>query len=177
MKRLALAVLYLAVGLFLVFVIGGYLLPGTSHVERQAAIAAPPEKIFAIIGDLRRSGEWSPWFALDPALEVIYEGTGPGVGQKMSWRSNKPNVGNGSQTVTGYTENQKIDWTLDFGDMGQASAGMALTAEGSGTRVVWSFDKSLNGMFERWLGLMFDRWIGADYEKGLANLKAVAEKP
>ena len=24
---------------------------------------------------------------------------------------------------------------------------------------------------------MFDRWIGADYEKGLAKLKTVAEQP
>lgn len=176
MKRLALAIVYVAIGLFLVFVIGGYVLPGTSHVERQATIAAPPEKVFAIASDLRRSGEWSPWFGLDPALAVSYEGTGPGVGQKMSWRSDKPEVGDGSQTVTGYTENQKVDWALDFGDMGQATASMALTAEGGGTRVVWSFDTNLNSMFERWLGLMFDRWIGADYERGLANLKALAEK-
>ena len=32
-------------------------------------------------------------------------------------------------------------------------------------------------LMERWFGLMFERWIGPDYEKGLAALKAFAEKP
>jgi hypothetical protein len=27
----------------------------------------------------------------------------------------------------------------------------------------------------RWMGLMMDRWVGADYERGLANLKALVE--
>ena len=176
MKRIALAVLYGAIGLFLVFAIGGYVLPGTAHVERQAAIAAAPEEVFAVVGDLRRSGEWSPWFSLDPAMEVTYEGAGPGIGQKMSWRSANPEVGNGSQAVTAFEANRSIATALDFGEMGQATATMALVPEGQGTRVIWTFRADLNSIFERWLGLLFDRWIGADYDKGLANLKALLEK-
>jgi hypothetical protein len=29
---------------------------------------------------------------------------------------------------------------------------------------------------DRWTGLMMDRFIGPDYEKGLARVKALAEK-
>ncbi len=52
-----------------------------------------------------------------------------------------------------------------------------MAAEGEGTRVTWAFDTE-HGMnpFKRWLGLLFDRMIGADYEKGLAKLKAMEER-
>ena len=40
----------------------------------------------------------------------------------------------------------------------------------------WRFSTVLSGIGDRWMGLMFDRWIGADYVKGLAKLKALAEK-
>ena len=45
-----------------------------------------------------------------------------------------------------------------------------------GTGVTWGFKTELKGAMERWFGLLFDRWIGADYEKGLAKLKALVEK-
>ena len=43
--------------------------------------------------------------------------------------------------------------------------------------MTWAFD-SAHGFnpFKRWLGLLFDRMIGADYEKGLAKLKALLEQ-
>ena len=47
----------------------------------------------------------------------------------------------------------------------------------SGTKATWRFTANLDGIPAKWFGLMSDRWIGADYEKGLAKLKAVAEKP
>lgn len=176
MKKILLWLFYALVGLFLVFIIGGYALPDKAHVSRQVVINAPPEKIFAIVSDLKRSAEWTPWFSLDPGMKVTFEGDAPGVGQKMIWSSNNPNVGNGSQQTTELVLNQKVVMALDFGEMGKATAGIALMPEGQGTKVTWDFDSGLNSVVERWFGLMFDRWIGADYEKGLANLKTLAEK-
>jgi hypothetical protein len=60
--------------------------------------------------------------------------------------------------------------------MGKAMASLELAPVGGGTGVTWGFKSQLNGIMERWFGLLFDRWIGADYEKGLAKLKALAEK-
>ncbi len=179
MKKAVLWIFYILLGLFLVFVAGGYVLPGTAHVERQALINAPAEKIFAVVSDLQRSKDWSPWFGLDPGMQVTFEGpggnTGPGVGQKMKWTSTNANVGNGSQETVAFVANEKIVAALDFGEMGKANATVLLAPEGAGTNVTWSFDSELNSLPERWFGLMFERWIGADYEKGLANLKAYVE--
>ena len=64
---------------------------------------------------------------------------------------------------------------LDFDGI-QAHATYRLVAEAGGTRVTWAFDSAQDlNTFRRWLGLLFDRMIGADYEKGLARLKALME--
>jgi hypothetical protein len=61
--------------------------------------------------------------------------------------------------------------------MGDAIAYFNFAPVGSGTKVTWGFKSLLRNPLERWMGLLFDRWIGADYEKGLAKLKQIAEKP
>jgi uncharacterized protein YndB with AHSA1/START domain len=162
--------------LIVIFIGGGFLLPGEAVVQRQTIIKAPPEKVFAIIGDIRRNNDWSPWAELDPNMKVAYEGPASGIGQKLVWDSPNPDVGKGSQTITEFVENRRIASELDFGDMGKAIASMELASVPEGTGVTWGFKSELNNIAERWFGLLFDRWIGADYEKGLAKLKTLAEK-
>ena len=155
---------------------GAYLIPPVAVVERTAVIKAPPEKIYAIVSSLKRFNEWSPWFSLDPKAEYSFEGPEQGTGQKMIWKSSDPNVGNGSQTITGTAVNQKVVTELDFGAMGKAEASLDLSPVDGGTLVKWGFRSEVNGIMERWMSLMFDKWIGADYVKGLKLLKALAEK-
>ena len=48
---------------------------------------------------------------------------------------------------------------------------------GDGTHVTWSFDSDMGaGPIGRYFGLLMDRMVGPDFEGGLANLKALAEK-
>ena len=176
MKKFLLGVAYLLLALLVIFMGGAYTLPGEAVVERQITIAAPPEKVFAIVGDLKRFPEFSPWAELDPRLQYRFEGPEIGIGQKMSWTSDNPQVGSGSQTVVDYQPNTRFATTLDFGDMGDAIAYIALKPVDNDTSVTWGFKSLLRNPLERWMGLLFDRWIGADYEKGLAKLKAVVEK-
>jgi carbon monoxide dehydrogenase subunit G len=176
MKKALLGIFYALLGLFLIFVGGSYVLPGTAHVERQTVVAVTPDKVFAIVSDLQRAKEWQTWFSLDPAMQVTITGNGPGVGQKLAWSSNNPQVGTGTQETTEFVQDQKVVAALDFGPMGKAKATVLLAPEGSGTKVTWAFDTDLKSAVERWFGLMFDRMIGPDFEKGLASLKATAEK-
>ena len=71
----------------IVIVAGAMLLPSTVLVSRSIEIAAPPEKVFAIVGDLKRFNEFSPWADLDPNTKYTFEGPDQGVGQKMNWAS------------------------------------------------------------------------------------------
>ncbi len=161
-----------AVGL--VLGVGGLLLPATTHVERSVVIERSPEQVFATLDSFERFNAWSPWVEYDPQATYTFEGPASGVGARMRWVGNR-SVGSGSQEITASDPHRRIVVALDF-DGSQAQATYLLVPEGSGTRLTWAFD-SAHGLnpFKRWLGLLFDRMIGADYEKGLAKLKALLE--
>ena len=50
---------YIIIALVVIVVAGSFLLPSEAHVTRSIEIAAPPEKVFAIVGDLKRSQQYS----------------------------------------------------------------------------------------------------------------------
>jgi uncharacterized protein YndB with AHSA1/START domain len=168
---------YLIAAIALIIVGGSFLLPAQAVVTRSIEIAAPPDKVFAIVGDLRRFNEFSPWADLDPNIKYTFEGPESGIGQKMNWTSENPDVGSGSQTITKYEPPNFVETQLDFGIRGKPVASFDLVPSASGTSVTWTFSSNLEGIPAKWFGLMFDRWIGPDYEKGLFKLKTVAEAP
>ena len=164
----------------LVGVGGAFLLPSTAAFKREATIAAPPAKIYALISNYKRFNEWSPWFDRDPAAKYSFSGADKGVGAKMAWDSAKSDVGKGTQEIVAAVQDKSMDVKMDFGEMGFSNANFLLepAADGNSTKVTWGFSTDL-GMnpVARWMGLVMDRMVGPDYEKGLAKLKVAAEKP
>ncbi|MBP3983083.1 SRPBCC family protein [Pseudoxanthomonas helianthi] len=164
------------------FVVGGLVLPASTHVERSVAIARPPAEVFAVLNSFQRFNEWSPWAGLDPQAQYSYEGPASGAGAKMRWTSQKPEVGSGAQTILESVPDSKVVVDLDFGSQGKAIATYTIVAGGAGSRVTWGFDsKPSDNLLERWLGawfgLLMDKLIGPDFERGLAKLKQVLESP
>lgn len=160
------------------FIAGAYVLPDKIAVQRSIDISAPPEEVFAIVGDLRRGRDYSPWAEADPNAQYEFSGAEIGVGQKMNWHSTHPDIGTGSMTVTEYEPGRRMAAALDLGDMGQGTTYFDLVPEASGTKVTWGFSAALQNPLERWMCALldFDAVIGKDYENGLAKLKSVAEK-
>lgn len=177
MRKLLKSIVICLVAAVAVVVGGAYVLPGEAYLSRNTVIAAPPEKVFAVTGDLKRFNEWSPWADIDPSSRYSFAGPATGIGQSMSWTSQHPDVGNGRQTIVEYVANAHTAAELDFGAMGKAIATIDLEPVAGGTSVTWGFRARLDGVMERWLGLLFDRWVGADYEKGLAKLRRLIETP
>ena len=152
------------------------LLPGSVHVERRIAINAAPEAIFPLVNSPKKTEKWSPWLERDRNADLKYEGPPAGVGAKLTWRSDVPEVGSGTSTITESTRNSLVRVALTFEGRGDATAYYRLSPLENGTDVVWGFDVELSrNPIERYFGLMFDGMIGADYERGLANLKKVVE--
>lgn len=163
--------------LIAIFVGGAYVLPGTARVSRSIEINAPATKIFALVNDLKKTRDWSPWAKIDPKMKQTFTGPDAGVGQKFTWQSDDPNVGNGSQEITKSVPPGKVETKLDFGENGTAEAAINIVESNGVSRVTWSFKTELgSNPVMRWLGLMFDGWIGKEYEKGLNSLKQLAEK-
>lgn len=155
---------------------GAFLLPNHVHVERQVEIAAPARVIFPLVNNFRNTEKWSPWLARDPQTDVMYSGPAQGEGARMSWRSEHPEVGAGSQVITDSEPDRLVRVALAFEGHGNATATFRLRPEGAGTVLVWGFDTDLGANpLMRYLGLMFDKWVGEDYEAGLANIKQIAE--
>ena len=165
------------VAVIVLFVLVGFLLPGNVHVERSVVVSASPSAVFPHLCDFQATQKWSPWAKRDENIQNEYTGTPCTVGHKNTWKSEKPDVGNGSQTIAAIEQDKKVETTLDFGEHGTANAQLILVPEGDGTKVTWGFDSDM-GMnpIGRWMGLMMDKWIGPDYEEGLASLKAQVEK-
>ncbi len=168
--------LVIVVGLVVIFLAGAYVLPRSVTVERTVVVAATPDQVFPYVNSLQRTEEWSPWLALDPDTKLTYSGPEEGVGNRLEWSSDHESVGTGSQEITASVPDKRVETALDFGPMGTADAYFNLEEKGDGTEVTWGLVSNLgNNPIARWMGLMLDRWVGADYEKGLANLAAVAE--
>ncbi|MEZ5716530.1 MAG: SRPBCC family protein [Paracoccaceae bacterium] len=172
LKRL----LGLVVVLVLLAVAVAYLLPRDVQVSRSITIDAAPERVFPLVDSLKETPNWSPWLGLDPEVRLAFTGPEAGVGNRLDWRSDHPQVGSGMQIITASTPDSHVGFDLDFGNMGKATGAFDLAPAGTGTRLTWSFrtDMGLNPV-ARWMGLMMDRWVGTDFERGLVSLKRLAE--
>ncbi|MBW8849872.1 MAG: SRPBCC family protein [Xanthomonadales bacterium] len=167
----------------LVLAVAGVLLyaatkPDTFQVQRRATIAAPPERVFALIDDFHRWGEWSPWEKLDPAMTRTFEGPASGTGAVYAWKGNK-DVGQGRMEITESTPPGRIAIKLDFIEPMESDnvTEFVLAPKDGGTEVTWTMrgpSPYLTKVMDTVVGM--DRLIGKDFEAGLANMKAAAER-
>ena len=170
------------IGLVLVALIAALLLfaatrPDSFSVERRVVIQAPPEKIQPFIADFHRWADWSPWEKLDPAMQRTFGGPPAGVGATYGWQGNK-DVGSGRMEVKAAAPD-KVSIQLDFIEPfeGHNTTDFVLAPKDGGTEVRWvmygpaPYISKLMGVF-----VSMDAMIGKDFEKGLAQLKAAAEK-
>ncbi len=148
-----------------------FALPQHISVVRSQVINAPEADIFPYLNDLRKFNAWSPWAARDPNAVYSYSGPAQGVGARMAWRSDDPDVGRGSQEIVESSPNTYLKVALEFGGREGSAADYTLEPSGAGTKVTWGFATDVgNNPVMRWMGLMFDGWVGADYEAGLKRL-------
>lgn len=162
--------------LAVIFVAVGFFLPRNVTVARSIEINASAGEIFPYVNSLKATEAWSPWLERDPNVQLSYNGTETGVGAAMEWASDEPTVGKGRQEIIESIDGERVTTALDFGDMGLAQASFLLNETGNATTVTWTLFTDMGaGPIGRWMGLMMDSWVGADYEQGLANLKAVVE--
>ncbi len=169
-------ILGIVVVLGVIFIGGAFLLPKDVSVARSVEINAPASDVFPYLNSLKAGAEWSPWLGKDPEVQLAYSGPDEGVGAKLDWASEHPQVGTGSQSITASEADKLVSTAMDFGEMGTATADFQMVETGGKTTVTWGFQTDLGGNpVARWMGLMMDTWVGTDYEVGLSNLKTLVE--
>ena len=172
LKRILISLLSLLV----LIIVLAYLMPNHYGVIRSIQIQASPDKIYPLIASPKEWKKWSVWNQRDPKMEILFSGPETGAGASWDWKSESQ--GNGGMKLTKVAENQVINYELHFEDMGKPSKGaLTLEPEGTSTKVTWSMVGSSEGNFMMKLFAPFmDKMVGPDFEDGLKNLKAVAEK-
>ncbi|MGH7336656.1 MAG: SRPBCC family protein, partial [Myxococcota bacterium] len=150
--------------------------PSTFAVERSIEIAAPPEVVFSHLESPRAMDAWSPWVKMDPEQKITHEGPESGVGAIETWEG--PQVGAGRLTITGVEPNEEVEMRLEFTRPMQATnrALYTLAMVGDATRVTWRMEGT-NHFIGKAASLVMnmDEMVGGTFERGLADLKALAE--
>ncbi|MEQ1744814.1 MAG: SRPBCC family protein [Saprospiraceae bacterium] len=168
--------LYLILGLGVLWVALGIFGKKDYHIERSIEIDAPKDVVYDQVRLFENFPAWSPWAPLDPNMKTSIEGTDGTVGAVYKWAGNDK-VGVGQETITALAPD-RIDIKITFIEPFESTSPSYMLFEENDkkTKVTWGFDMHI--AFP-WNGLaMFtdmDAGVGKDYEKGLGNLKKVCE--
>ncbi len=149
----------------------------TFSVQRETTIDAPAGEVYAELVDFRRWEHWSPWEGLDPDLSRTYSGPESGVGSKYSWTGNRK-VGAGSMEITAAKDDESVTIRLEFLKPFKATntVHITLTPADGHTTVTWTMTGAKT-LMTKIMGIFWpmDKVVGGDFERGLAQLKAVVE--
>jgi hypothetical protein len=151
--------------------------PSTFHVERSVTIAAPAEHAYAQVNDLHAWSAWSPYEKLDASMTRTFSGPATGPGASYAWAGDR-RAGKGRMTIENSVSPSLVGIRLEmiepFGCTNAVTFTFAPTAEG--TRVTWAMTGP-NSTFGKIASLFvdMDSFVGGDFERGLADLKRVAE--
>ena len=152
--------------------------PDSFRLSRSTTINAPPDQVFALINDLRQFNAWNPFAKLDPQNGITYDAVTAGVGAAYNWKGEKS--GAGRMQITESVPAQRVSAKLDFSKPFKAHNMVDFTVQAQGDKactVTWAMHGPMP-FLNRLMTTFFDmdKTVGKDFEAGLANLKAMAEK-
>jgi uncharacterized protein YndB with AHSA1/START domain len=152
--------------------------PSEFSVRRSTRIRATPDRIFPQINDFHNWAAWSPYEKLDATMTKTFSGASSGKGAVYEWEGNSK-VGKGRMEITDSAPPRTVVIALDFVRPFRANniTEFTLEPQGDSTDVTWAmrgpsaFVMKVMGVF-----MNMDNLVGRDFETGLANLKANAER-
>lgn len=163
--------------LVVIFLLVGFLLPGRYQVKRQTVIKASSGAVYESISDLTTWPEWTAWNKTRyPDMQVSFDGRPGRVGASYSWEGSTS--GKGKLVLVEVDPESGVVFKLEFED-GQfvCDGSILFEEEGDDQRVTWTMNGELGANpINRYFGLMMDGMMGPDFETGLKQLKARAEK-
>lgn len=153
--------------------------PDVFRVERSVSIAATPDAIRPLINDMQRFNTWNPFNRKDPSMKGSYRGPMAGPGAAFDFDGNG-NVGKGTVQIVEPTAPNRVSMKLDMTAPMEAHNLIDFTLVpqgGNRTQVTWSMHGPCP-FLGKVMGVIFDmdKMVGGDFDAGLAELKALAER-
>ena len=119
-------------GILVLYLLLGFLLPGTWEAKAEAAFPYPPSEVFPY---LNRMDLWVQW---NPPPESGVETMGPeaGVGAGIGW--DDPQYGEGQLQIVASTVDSLVEYDVKIeGGSLQIHGSLALLSQGTGTLISW----------------------------------------
>ena len=118
------------------------------------------------------------WAKLDPAMKTTYAGPVAAPGSSYSWSGNDK-VGEGRMTIVEAKPGERLRLHLEFLKpfASTSSTEFSFTPKAGGTETAWTMEGHNNFLGKAFSVFMdMDKMIGNDFQKGLSQLKAVADE-
>lgn len=151
--------------------------PDDFSFARTAMIAATPERLFGLINDLKQMNTWNPFALRETAGQSSYSGPESGPGARHDFAGAKS--GTGHLEILDATPNRRVSMRLFMSKPFQADnrVEFTLVPQGTTTAVTWSMSGK-QPLLAKVMTLFFDceKMVGREFDEGLANLRAKAER-
>ncbi|MES2795847.1 MAG: hypothetical protein V4683_07780 [Bacteroidota bacterium] len=106
-------ILFVVVFLVLAALLAAALMPKNYTVTVSETINKPKAEVYDYVKLFANQKEYSEWTKPDPNLVPEITGVDGTIGSKSYWKSTNPDVGEGSQTITGMSDDE-IALDLEF---------------------------------------------------------------
>ena len=171
------------IGVVIVVAIAGILLyaatkPDSFRVQRTVLINAPPDKIFPLINDIKAWTAWSPYEKKDPAMKRTlrcchcWQRRHLCLGRRQECRPGQH--GDHRERPAQDRDQARFPETLRGPQHGRVHCWSRKATAPSVTWAIYGPSPYMSKVIGTFMNI--DDMIGRDFEKGLADLKAAAEK-
>ncbi|MCB9260835.1 MAG: SRPBCC family protein [Flavobacteriales bacterium] len=169
-------------GILLLVIIGlgliaSLILPKEMNIEVKETIDAPMDLVWENVYDLKKADKWSPWWVEDENMKVDFSENEGKVGSWMSWSSEIPKVGKGTQTVTKIdNQNHLVTSTVSHG-FGKGDVSISLSEQDGKVNVTHTYHQNY-AFGKNLMAAIFgaEKMMKSKYTEGLVNLKELSEK-
>jgi hypothetical protein len=179
MTRLIEILISFAIVIALMLIVG-LVLPSSRHLSESVETNRKMTIVFDTINSLRRFKDWNPLVLRDPAAKLELSGPKAGVGAKLTFASDSPQVGNGSWEIVESVPGKSVKYAIDDDRRGHDKfTEFRLTPTGRGAvkrnvEITQTYDVQYGwNLMGRYAGLYVSRHVGDDMKLGLARLSSM----
>jgi len=164
----------LLIGLIAAFVIGNGV-PDEMTVTETMQMNATPAAIYNQVNELKNWENWSPWYKMEPEMELTYSGNSNGPDSWYKWKGNK--TGEGQLTIKKTVPNQRIETYVQFKGMGDSNGFWEFKPNGGATDVTWGMTAKTGDNFvgKAMTKMFFPSAMKKSFTEGLNNIKGIVE--
>ena len=157
------------------FLLVALVLPSHRHLEKQVETNRKMTIVYDTLNSLRRFKDWNPLVLRDPKMQLQYSGPTSGVGARMDYTSDKPQLGQGSWEITATEPRASVTYALVNPQRGHdKTTTFELKPTGRGGRnveITQTYDVDYGwDLMGRYAGLYVSRHVGDDMQLGLERL-------